>query len=43
MPGQKNFDQLFIFVNLYQHAKKNGAILLIGSGEIVYLKILQSE
>ena len=35
----KIFDQLLIFVNLYQHAK-NEAILSICSGEIVDLKIL---
>ena len=42
MPNQKNFDQLLIFVNLYQHAK-NEAASSICSGEMVDLKILQSE
>ena len=36
------FDQLSIFVNLYQHAK-NEAVLTICSGEIVDLKIMQSD
>ena len=38
MPYQK----LLIFVNLYQHAK-NEAVSLIYSGEMLDLKILQSE
>ena len=42
MPKQKIFDQLLIFVNLYQHTK-NEAISSICSGEIVDLKILQSD
>ena len=42
MPNQKIFDQLLIFVNLYQHTK-NEAISSICSGEIVDLKILQSD
>ena len=42
MPNQKNFDQLLIFVKLYQHAK-NEAASSICSGEMVDLKILQSE
>ena len=42
MFNQKNFDQLLIFVNLYQHAK-NEAVSSICSGEIVDLKILQFE
>ena len=41
MPNQKLFDKLLIFVNLYQHAKN--IILLICSGKIVDLKILQSN
>ena len=39
---QKIFDQLLIFVNLYQHAK-NEAVSLISSGRIIDLKILQSD
>ena len=39
MSNQKIFDQLLIFVNLYQHAK-NEAVSLICSGEIADLKIL---
>ena len=42
MPYQKNFYQLSIFANLYQHAK-NGAVSSICSGEIVDLKIFQSS
>ena len=42
MPNQKIFNQLLIFVNLYQDAK-NEAVSLICSGEIVDLKILQSD
>ena len=38
MPHQK----ILIFVNLYQHAK-NDAVSLIYSGEMLDLKILQSE
>ena len=34
MPIQKFFDQLLIYVNLYQHAK-NQAISLICSGDMV--------
>ena len=41
MPKQKLFDELLIFVNLYQHAKN--IILLICSEKIVDLKILQSN
>ena len=39
---QKLFNQLVIFVNLYQHAK-NEAVSSICSGEMLDLKILQSE
>ena len=39
MSNQKIFDQLLIFVNLYQYAK-NEAVSLICSGEIADLKIL---
>ena len=42
MPIQKIFDQLLIFVNLYQHAK-NEAISTICFGEKVYFKVLQSD
>ena len=42
MPNQKRFKQLSIFVNLYQHAK-NEAVSSTCSGEIVDLKILQSD
>ena len=42
MPNQKLFGQLAIFVNLHQHAK-NEAVSSICSGEIVDLKILQSD
>ena len=41
MPNQKIFNQLLIFVNIYQLAK-NEAVSSICSGEIVHLKILQS-
>ena len=42
MPNQKFFNQLLIFVNLYQHAK-NEAVSSICSIEIVDLKILLSH
>ena len=42
MTHQKLFTQLVIFVNLYQHAK-NEAVSSICSGEMLDLKILQSE
>ena len=42
MPDQKIFNQLLIFVNFYQHAK-NEAVSSIFSGEMVHLKILQSD
>ena len=42
MLTQKYFHQLLIYVNLYQHAK-NPAISFIYSGDIVDLKILQSD
>ena len=42
MPHQKLFSQLLIFVNFYQHAKIE-AVLLIYPGEMLDLKILQSE
>ena len=42
MPNQTIFDKILIFVNLYQHAK-NEAISSICSGEMVDLKILQSD
>ena len=42
MPKQKIFHQLLMFLNLHQHAK-NEAVSLICSGEMVDLKILQSE
>ena len=42
MPNQKIFDQLLIFVNLYQHAQ-NEAMPLICSGGIGDLKTLQSD
>ena len=42
MPIQKLFDQLLIYVNLYQHAK-NQAILFIFSGDMIDCKILQSD
>ena len=42
MPNQKIFNQLLIFMNLYQHAK-NEAVSPPCSGEIVDLKILESH
>ena len=42
MPHQKLFNQLLIFVNLYQHAK-NEAVSYICSEEMLHLKISQSE
>ena len=42
MPNQKIFNQLLIFVNLYQYAK-NEAVSLICSGKMLDLKILQSD
>ena len=42
MPVQNFFDQLLIFANLHQHAK-NESFSLICSGEIVDLKILESD
>ena len=39
MPNQKIFDQLLIFVNLYEHAK-NEAVPSICSGDMADLKIL---
>ena len=39
---RKTFDQLLVFVNLYHHAK-SVAVSSICSGEIVHLKILQSD
>ena len=42
MPNQKLSEQLSIFVNFHQHAK-NEAVSSTCSGEIVDLKILQSE
>ena len=42
MPHQKPFNQLLLFVNLYQHAK-NEAVSSICYGEMLDLKILQSE
>ena len=42
MPNHKIFNRLLISVNLYEHAKKE-AISSICSGEIVDLKILQSD
>ena len=42
MPDQKIFNQLLIFMNLYQHAK-NEAVSSPCSGEIVDLKILESH
>ena len=42
MPNQQIFDQLLIFVNLYQHAK-NEVVSAICSGEIVDLQFLQSD
>ena len=43
MCDQKNFNQHLIFVNLYQHANMNEAVLSICSGEIAALNILQSD
>ena len=34
MPTQKKFDQLLVYVNMYQH-EKNQAILMICSGDMV--------
>ena len=42
IPDPKIFDQVLFFVKLYQNAK-NKAVSLIYSGEIVDLKILQSD
>ena len=42
MPNQKVYIQILIFVNLYQHAK-NDAVSSICSGEMIDLKILQTE
>ena len=42
MPQQKLFNQLLIFVDLYQHAK-NEAVSSIFSGDMLDLKILQAE
>ena len=42
MANQKVFNQLLIFMNLYQHAK-NEAVSSICFGEIVELKIQQSD
>ena len=42
MPKQKTFNQLLILVSLYHHAK-NEAISSICSGNILDLKILQSD
>ena len=42
MHTQKIFGQLLVYVNLYQHAK-NQAISLICSGDMVDLKVLQSD
>ena len=42
MLNQKIFDQLLIFINLYQHAK-NEVVSSICTGEIVDLKILPSD
>ena len=42
MPNQKLFNQLLIFVNLYQHAQ-NEAVSSICLGEIVNLETLQSD
>ena len=39
MPTSKNFNQLLIFVNLYQHAKNQA----ISPKILSYLKILQSD
>ena len=42
MANQNIFNQLLIFVNLYQHAK-NEAVSQIGSEQIIDLKILQTD
>ena len=42
IPTKKYFDQLLIYVNLYQHTK-NQAISLICSGNMLDWKILQSD
>ena len=42
MPTQIFFNQLLISINLYQHAK-NQAFSSLCSGDIVNLKILQSD
>ena len=42
MPQQKLFNQLLIFVDLYQHAKIE-AVSSIFSGDMLDLKILQAE
>ena len=42
MPNQKNFNQLLILMNLYQHSK-NEAASSICSEEIVDLEVLQSD
>ena len=42
MPHQKIFNQLLIFLNLYQHAQYE-AVSSICSGEMLDLDILQSE
>ena len=42
MSNQKIFNRPVIFVNLYQHAKKE-VLSSIRSGEILDLKILQSD
>ena len=42
MPTSKVFKHLLIFVNLYQQ-EKNEAVSSICSGEMVDLKILQSD
>ena len=41
-PHPKTFDQLLIYMNLYQHAKKQ-AISLVCSGDMIDQKILQSD
>ena len=42
IPNQKNFNQVLIFMNLYQHAK-DMTVSPICSGEIFDLKFLQSD
>ena len=42
MLNQNFFDQLLVYVNLYQHAK-NQAISMICSGDMVDKKILQCD